>query len=187
MNRGIARRTVFETREDFRYFFSRLARAVRREGLEVHAFCVMTTLLVRSPAGKLSEGMRRVQNEYVRRFNRMCKRDGPLFRGRFRSRLVDSRIYRHVLVQYIDSNPMSAGLTRVPHLYQFASARYYMACSGPAWLERSWIEQTVCAMGGTRTCDPEGYAAAFGTDQIHGISALFELRMEARSLRSRSP
>lgn len=66
MNRGIARRSVFESRADVRYFLSRLARAVRRRELEVHAYCVMTThyhLLVRSPLGRLSEGMRRIQND----------------------------------------------------------------------------------------------------------------------------
>ena len=43
MNRGIARRTVFESREDVRYFLSRVARAVRRGEIEVHSFCIMAT------------------------------------------------------------------------------------------------------------------------------------------------
>jgi hypothetical protein len=66
MNRGIARRTVFENDADVRYFLAQLARAVRAGGIEVHAYCLMTThfhLLVRSPAGGLSTAMRAVQNE----------------------------------------------------------------------------------------------------------------------------
>ncbi len=43
MNRGLARRPVFEDRECVRYFLSCLARVVRRGLLEVHAYCVMTT------------------------------------------------------------------------------------------------------------------------------------------------
>ena len=92
MNRGLARRTVFETRQDVRAFLARLALCVRRGELEVHAYCVLTThyhLLVRS-RGKLSEGLRRVQNDYVRWFNRARRRDGPLFRGRFLSKHVGS-------------------------------------------------------------------------------------------------
>lgn len=68
MNRGIARRTLFEGREDIRFFLSRLARSVRRGQLEIHAFCVLTThfhLLVRSPVGELSTVMRQVQLDYV--------------------------------------------------------------------------------------------------------------------------
>lgn len=98
VNRGIAKRTLFEDREDIRYFLSRLAREVRRGRLEIHAYCVLTThfhALVKSPRGELSEAMRRSQNEYSRFFNRRHRRDGTLVRGRFLSRPVDSLEYRY--------------------------------------------------------------------------------------------
>ncbi len=63
MNRGIARRSLFESRDDIRFFLACLARAVRRGQIEVHAWCILTThfhLLVRSPGGELSAAMRRV-------------------------------------------------------------------------------------------------------------------------------
>ena len=85
MNRGLARRPEFETEQDIRYFLSRVARAVRRDGLEIDVVCVLTThfhVLVRIPIGHLSEAMLRIQNEYVRSFNRTRRRDGSLFRGR---------------------------------------------------------------------------------------------------------
>jgi len=120
MNRGIARRTVFENRRDVRFFLSRLARAVRAGWIEVHAYCVMTTqfqLLVHSKDPRLSRTMQRVLNDDVRWFNRGRKRDGPLFRGRFRSQPVDSLEYRRRLVRYIDDNPVLARLVPVPSLF----------------------------------------------------------------------
>ena len=45
MNRAIARRSLFETPEDIRFFLAGVARAVRRGHLEVHAWCVLTTPL----------------------------------------------------------------------------------------------------------------------------------------------
>ena len=54
VNRGIAKRPLFEDRDDIRYFLSRLAHEVRRGRIEVHAYCILTThyhLLVRSPRG----------------------------------------------------------------------------------------------------------------------------------------
>jgi len=180
MNRGLARRTVFESREDIRYFLSRLAHAVRRGQIEVHAFCVMTThfhLLVRSPDCKLSEAMRRVQNEYVRRFNRTRHRDGPLFRGRFRSKPVDSLAYRYVLVRYIDSNPVSAGLAQAPQLYPYASAWSYAMPAGPPWLERSWVEQLVRTASAADSYGPREYVAAFGAHLASGLSNLVEQRI----------
>lgn len=57
-NRAIARRTLFERREDYRFFLANLARAVHRREIEIHAYCLMGThyhLLVRSPHAKLLE------------------------------------------------------------------------------------------------------------------------------------
>ncbi|MCC7139029.1 MAG: transposase, partial [Planctomycetes bacterium] len=79
MNRGIARRAVFETRADVRAFLCLLAVAVRRRKIEVIAFCFMTThfhLVLRSLDGHLSETLRWVLNVYVRWFNRRRRRDG---------------------------------------------------------------------------------------------------------------
>lgn len=180
MNRGIARRTVFEGREDVRYFLSRIARAVRRGEIEVHAYCVLSThfhLLVRSPRAELAEAMRRIQNEFVRWFNRSRKRDGPLFRGRFRSKPVTSSIYRRILVRYIDANPVSAGLVERASLYPYGSARAYAEPSGPLWLARSWIEGCAREPLGSQTYDPRGYALAFGEAPPPGMCELVELRI----------
>ncbi len=88
MNRGLARRTVFESREDFRMFLACMAQAVRRGGIEIHAYCLMSThfhLLVRSPCERLFDALRRTQNQYAPWFNRRRRRDGPLIRCRFRT------------------------------------------------------------------------------------------------------
>jgi REP element-mobilizing transposase RayT len=183
MNRGIARRTVFESRADVRYFQSRLARAVRRGDVELHAYCILTThfhLLVRSPVGRLSEAMRRIQNEFVRWFNRRRKRDGPLFRGRFRSKPVTSLRYRHILVRYIDANAVSAGIVRVAALYPHGSAAAYSRRSGPPWLERSWIEGVVRHSSEFAEYDPDAYAAVFGGNPSPGLARLVELRIAGR-------
>ena len=93
MNRGIARRPIFETAGDVRFFEAQLARTVRDGLIEVHAFCVMTThfhLLARSPCGRISDAMQAIQNRYARWFNRGRLRDGPVFRGRFRGPVVSS-------------------------------------------------------------------------------------------------
>jgi hypothetical protein len=100
-------------------------------------------LLVRSLDGRISATMQRIQNEYVRWFNRTRDRDGPLFRGRFQSRIVTSEVYRRVLVRYIDENPCAARLARLPHEYPHCSAHSYVHRAGPPWLCRDWIEAFV--------------------------------------------
>jgi hypothetical protein len=61
MNRGSARRTIFETRADVRHFLALLAHAARRGGIDIHAYCLMAThyhLLVRSKTARLAAGCR---------------------------------------------------------------------------------------------------------------------------------
>jgi hypothetical protein len=151
MNRGIARRTIFETDEDCRFFLSLVAREVRAGRIEVHAFCLLLThfhLLIRSVTGQLSEAMRRIQNRYARWFNRTRKRDGPLFRGRFLSCFVDSLRYRRNAVTYIHDNPIDAGLVSDPTRYKWSSASPFARSDRPRWLETSWVDAELEARGG---------------------------------------
>lgn len=163
VNRGLAKRPLFEDRIDVRFFLSRLAREVRRGRIEIHAWCVLTThfhLLVRSPIGELSEAMRRAENEHSRAFNRRHRRDGTLVRGRFLSKRVDSLTYRRTLVRYIDHNPVRAGLASHPGSYPWGSARQYTRGPRPNWLECSWVEAEVAGTGASDFST--GYLAHFG-------------------------
>ena len=186
MSRGIARRTVFETRRDVRYFLSRLAREVRRGDLEVLVYAVLTThfhLLVRSPRGRLSSSMQRVLDAYARWFNRGRRRDGPLFSSRFVNRLVESECYAMTLVRYIDDNPVAAGLAARPADYQHGSARHYARPRGPAWLARGAVEAMVGG-GEDGPWDPRDYARCFGTPPTDGARWLIGRRLrDSTSLR----
>ena len=150
MNRGIARRTTFESRADVRMFLALLALEVRRGLLEVHAYAVLTThvhLLVRSLRGELAHAMQRVFNGYVRYFNRTRRRDGSLFRGRYRSRPVESRIYRALLVPYIDFNAVRAGAAQRPADHAYGSARAWFRGKAPPWLAHDWIAEVLRVPG----------------------------------------
>ena len=163
MNRGIARRTIFESDADRRFFLSLLAREVRAGRLEVHGFCLMLThfhLLVKSLRGELSEAMRRIQNRYSRHFNRTRRRDGPLFRGRFLSRDIDSLKYRRNVLIYIHDNPLDAGIAALPWDYSWSSAHLIASGRAPRWLSTDWVETELEARGGGGSRS-ERLAAAF--------------------------
>lgn len=185
MNRGIARRTLFERRDDFRFFLAQLARAVRRGEIEVHAFCLMAThyhLLLRSPRGELASAMHSVQLAYSRRFNRSRRRDGTLVRGRYTSKLVTSLTYRSTLVRYIDANPLRAGVVGSAQEYPYGSALLYRRPKGPRWLSREWIEETVRLRAGAASYAPGDYSRVLG-----GISEGAVEMIEARSSRADGP
>ena len=179
INRGLAKRPLFEDRIDIRYFLSRIAREVRKGRIELHAWCVLAThfhLLVRSPVGELSEALRQAQNEYSRFFNRRHRRDGTLVRGRFFSKPVTSVIYRRILVRYIDANAVKAGLASAPWHYPWGSASQYVFRQGPAWLERAWIESAGAA--DTRYSGEE-YIRTFGGSLDPGAERLVECRLRS--------
>ena len=184
MNRGIAKRTLFESELDIRTFLARLACSVRAGRIEVHAYSILTThfhLLVRSPVERLSETMQLVQNGYSRWFNRSRHRDGPLYRARFRSKLVDSEEYRLDLLRYIDDNAMAAGLCETPAAYPHSSAFQYLRTRGPSWLERSWVESVVMRHARSTEYVPADYHAAFGGLLPAGLRRLVERRIELPS------
>jgi REP element-mobilizing transposase RayT len=189
MNRGIAKRTVFENVDDKRYFLAQVAWAVHAGWIELAAFCVMPThfhLLVRSTEALLSRAMGQVLNNYVRWFNRGRKRDGPLFRSRFLSRPVDSLEYWLELFRYLDANPVEAGLAPSPALYPHCSAWWYALPEGPIWLERSWIEDHVRSRYGTAEYDPQHYLAMFGGASSPSLARVIERRIES-GVRSPDP
>lgn len=188
MNRGLAKRPLFESREDMRYFLSRLAAQVRCGRIQVAAYCLMTThyhLLVRSVAGELSEAMRRIQNDYVRQFNRRHARDGTLIRGRFCSRPVRSLAYRVAVLHYIDRNPIEGGLCWNVADYPFSSSFQYTRRKGPPWLDREWVESLVMSKTGTDVYRPELYASFSSASARAGASRVVERRivMGARARR----
>lgn len=187
VNRAIAKRPYFETRGDQRYFLAQLAAEVRSGRIEVHAFCLMTThfhLLLRSPIGELSEAMRRIQNRYSRRFNRLRRRDGPLIRARFFSKRADTDLYRRAIVRYIDINPVRAGLVRKSAEHEFGSARAYVGGRVPPWLTRDWVMERALAITGSQEFSPRCYARAFGPrgpDEVDSLCCFVERRMGSAS------
>lgn len=183
MNRAVARRSLFETTEDIRFFLAGVAKSVRRGQLEVHVWSVLTThyhMLVRSPQGELSSAMRRIQNAYARYFNRKRRRDGPLHRGRFTSRRVDSLTYQRVLVRYIDDNPVAAGICEDPCEYQWGSARRYATSRGPAWLSRNWVEDWVTDRSGSDSYDPDTYPRVLDQHSRQFITGVVAARQAAK-------
>ena len=65
INRGMARRPLFEGRAEARYFLAQLARQVRFGRLEIIAYSLMTShfhLFVRCSVGELSEALRQATN-----------------------------------------------------------------------------------------------------------------------------
>lgn len=102
----------------------RLARTVATFGWKVLAYVVMTNhfhLVLRLPELGLSEGMRMLNGEYARDFNRRHGRENHLFGRRFWSKQIVSNAHLVQSLAYNDLNPLRGGLADRPEAYRFSS------------------------------------------------------------------
>ena len=84
-------------------------------------------LLLQTPDGNISRGMRHINGVYAQRFNRQHGVDGPLFRGRYKSILIAAGNHLLQLVRYINRNPVKAGLVDVLDDYFWTSHKGYLS------------------------------------------------------------
>ena len=139
MNRGGARQVTFRGKEDYEAFLTTLEEIHELWGVEVFAYCLMGNhyhVCLRTPEGNLSRVMRHLDGLYTQRFNRAHKRDGSLFRGRYKAIVVDKDEYLAWVVRYIHLNPVEAGRVKAPETYQWSSHRVYLGLEeAPTWLK----------------------------------------------------
>lgn len=144
MHRGRRRESTFRDDDDRYRFLDTIGEAVGLFGIEVHAYSLMPNhyhLLIRTPFGNLSRGMRHLNGTFTQRFNARHRTDGALFRGRFRSQVVREERYLLHLLAYIHLNPVRAGLiTKVDGVLGWTSHRAYMGKEQkPRWLTTSLL------------------------------------------------
>lgn len=142
MSRGHERSAIFREDADREKFYSILAEVVRDERWELHGFCLMGNhfhLLVETPEGQLSRGMKTLNSRYAQWFNWRHERRGHLLESRFRSVLVQKESHLLELLRYIVLNPVRAGLVERAGDWKWSSYRSTAGMSDvPEWLAVDW-------------------------------------------------
>jgi len=143
MNRGLARSNIFLDDSDRQGFLALVGETSKLWEVEVYAYCLMGNhyhLLVQTPGGGLSRAMRHLDGVYTQRFNRAHRRDGPLFRGRYRAILIDAEEYLLAVARYIHHNPVDAGIVSDIDHYRWSSHYGYLSeKKAPEWLNTDSI------------------------------------------------
>ncbi len=151
MNRGAGRQRVFHSDRSREIFLTLLGEVSQLYSIEIHGYSLMDNhyhLLIRTPRGGLSRAMRHLNGVYTQKANRARQSDGPLFRGRYKSLLVQSEEYLLELVRYIHMNPVEAGLCRHPRDHRWTSHRAYLFKGlRPKWL---CTEEVLSRFGGSQ-------------------------------------
>ena len=127
IQRGNNRQACFTSDGDIAAYAHWLAEGAIKYGVDVHAWVFMTNhvhlLLTPQSEHAISSLMQFIGRLYVRRFNYRYTRSGTLFDGRFKSSLIQDNQYLLTCIQYIELNPIRAGLVNDPGDYRWSSYR----------------------------------------------------------------
>jgi putative transposase len=131
-SRGNEKKPVFKDDHDRASFLNTLQHVNQRYNWICHAYCLMTNhyhLLIETPDGNLSLGMRQLNGVYTQLFNKHHGRSGHLFQGRFKGILIQKDSHVLEVCRYVVLNPVRAKMVETPEEYSWSS---YLATAGRA-------------------------------------------------------
>ena len=125
IQRGNNRSVCFYAEEDYQFYLHTLKEFADKFGCALHTYVLMTNHvhLLMTPERTDSAGllMKHLGQRYVQYVNRVYKRSGTLWEGRFRSCLTQSEDYVLACYRYIELNPVRAGMVIKPEDYRWSS------------------------------------------------------------------
>jgi len=143
MSRARQGQEAFPAREDYHSFIDLLKDTAEIFNMKVAAYSLMTThyhLLIQTPDANLSRSMRHINGVYTQRYNARNGCDGSLFKGRYKSILIDADSYLLELVRYIHRNPLRAGIVGKLKDYPWSSHNGYISKAKKwEWLHKDYI------------------------------------------------
>ena len=125
IQRGNNRQACFFADEDYRFYLEWLAEYAGKAGCRIHAYVLMTNhvhlLVSAAKADAPGALMKALGQRYVQYVNRVYRRSGTLWEGRFRSCLTQAETYLLACQRYIELNPVRAGMVAHPGEYRWSS------------------------------------------------------------------
>lgn len=174
--RGDRREDIFEDDQDRQVFLATPERVITQFNWTCHAWCLMDNhyhLLIQTPDGNLSKGMRQLNGIYTQTSNRRHQRVGHLFQGRFKSILVDSDAYLLEVCRYVVLNPVRAGMVKKVEDWRWSSFRASVGLEAAApWLA---VDGILAKFAKRRSLAQQRYAE-FVAEGIQSDSPWLELK-----------
>lgn len=141
--RGDRREDIYLDDRDRERFLAVLAEVCDRFNWRIHAYCQMTNhyhLVVETPDGNLSRGMRQLNGVYTQAVNRRHGRVGHVFQGRFKAILVQKEGYLLELARYVVLNPVRAQMVARPEDWPWSSCKAALGLAeAPVFLDIDFL------------------------------------------------
>jgi len=126
----------------------------------VFAWCLMSNhfhLAVRTGAVPLSRSMRSLQQTVTRDFNLRHRVYGPLWQGRYKTKLVKDQRYLNGLLAYVHLNPVTAGRAGDPAEYPWSGHREIIGLTRQPITD---VDEVLMLFGKTRRSARRAYVRA---------------------------
>jgi len=141
---GNANQSVFLDSEDAQIWLDVIENVCNRFGWICYAFCLMGNhymIVIETPEPNLSKGMRQLNGIYTQAFNRKHNSSGHLFKGRFKSILVQKEKYLAELIRYILFIPVKSGFAKSPHQFKWSSCKFlFNSEECPKWINNAYVK-----------------------------------------------
>ena len=178
-SRGNERKAIFRDNQDRKMFLDILADVTLRYNWLCHAYCLMDNhyhLLIDTPDGNLSIGMRQLNGIYTQRINKRHGRVGHLFQGRFKAVLVQKDSHLLEACRYVVLNPVRAKRVHRPEEWIWSS---YGATAGRAKLHPCLVTDWVLKQFGSKRKIAEANYRKFVRDGIGAGSIWNSVRAQS--------
>ena len=163
IQRGNNRCACFFDDADYSVYLDHLQELAKKFDCAMHAYVLMTNhvhlLLTAAREDGPSLLMKHLGQRYVQYVNRVYRRSGTMWEGRFRSSIVQQRAYFLRCQQYIELNPVRAGMVSHPSEYRWSS---YRANAGHAASSLITPHAEYRALGNIGQERTDAYRALFG-------------------------
>jgi len=157
-SRGNERKAIFKDDSDREMFLGTVAEVTERFHWICHAYCLMDkhyNLVIETPDGNLSQGMRQLNGVYTQAFNRRHHRVGHLFQGRFKGILIQKESHFLEVCRYVVLNPIRAKTVGQARQWKWSS---YRATAGLSKARRGLtVEEILGYFGQRRQAAQERY------------------------------
>ncbi|MBA3015591.1 MAG: transposase [Desulfobulbaceae bacterium] len=140
IQRGHNRQVVFASDDDYLFYLDTLQEWKTALGCKVYAYCLMTNHihLVIDPGDEpenLALLMKRVAGRQTRFVNKMEKRSGSLWEGRYKSSPINANEFLLACCRYVELNPLRAGMVADPAQYRWSSCPTKVGIKEQPWLD----------------------------------------------------
>ena len=130
MCKSISEVDLYRDHEDKEKYLSLVKKYKQLYNVKIYGYCLMDNhahLLIDANGADISKVMHGINFSYAMYFNKKHKRDGHLFKDRFKSIIVDNEQYLKTVSLYIHNNPTDIGEFKdCPENYAFSSLGIYI-------------------------------------------------------------